>query len=125
MPDDRGLYSLGLLRTSGMAKSTELACHSRADLHDDAMKILFFMGRNPDNKSGLSWKMWKVRRTGRSVTTWWGRAVVKARKVVPAGVRLQEKKRTFRSVAEAVAHEERVVREKLAKGYQRRTRWRE
>ena len=28
------------------------------------MKTFFFMARNPLNRSGLSWKIWKVQRTG-------------------------------------------------------------
>jgi hypothetical protein len=37
------------------------------------VKIFFYMGRNPANKSGVSWKIWKVQRAGRTVTVFWGR----------------------------------------------------
>ncbi len=87
------------------------------------MKILFYMGRNPSNKSGLSWKIWKVERKGRTVTTWWGRAIVRKRKVVPAA-NLQSKTFRFTSAAAALEYEKKRIRSKLNKGYERRTRWR-
>ena len=40
----------------------------------DRMKVLFFMGRNSSNRSGVSWKIWKIRRKGRVVTVSWGPA---------------------------------------------------
>lgn len=87
------------------------------------MKILFFMGRNRKNKSGLSWKIWKISRKGRNVTLAWGPATVVDRKVVPAGT-LQTKRLHFPSIEIANRYEEQRLRDKTAKGYQRRTRWR-
>ena len=88
------------------------------------MKIFYFMGRNPLNRSGVSWKVWKIERKARTVTVWYGPVVLKNRKPVPAHRRLTEvSPKTFRSVAEAKAHEEKMIDSKEAKGYQRRTRW--
>ena len=36
------------------------------------MKIFFYMGRNRLTKSGVSWKIWKIKREGRKVTTYPG-----------------------------------------------------
>jgi hypothetical protein len=47
------------------------------------MKIFFFMDRNPNNKSGVSWKIWKIERSGRAVTVWWGPAVIVRRRPTP------------------------------------------
>lgn len=85
------------------------------------MKIFFFMGRNPGTKSGVSWKIWKVDRHGRSVTTHWGPAKLHYRKVVP-GAYTQSNTRPFSTTAEAVAHERHLIASKIKKGYQRRTR---
>jgi hypothetical protein len=40
------------------------------------MKIYFFMGPNHKNVSKVSWKLWKVQRSGRELTVWWGPAVI-------------------------------------------------
>ena len=87
------------------------------------MKIFFYMGRNAANKSGLSWKIWKVQRTGRTVTVYWGRAKLVKRKVAPAGT-LRSKTLRFSSDGAACEYERRRIHEKLGKGYERRTRWR-
>jgi predicted DNA-binding WGR domain protein len=87
------------------------------------MKIFFYMGRNAANKSGVSWKIWKIARSGRTVTTFWGRATLKDRKVTPAGT-LQSKTLRFPSPDAALDYESQRIRSKLRKGYQRRTRWR-
>ncbi len=85
------------------------------------MKIFFFMGRNPNNKSGVSWKIWKIQRVGRSVTTWWGPAHLQNRKVVPVHT-LQSKTLRFRSVDAASRHESSRIQNKVSKGYERRPR---
>lgn len=85
------------------------------------MKIFFYMGRNGANKSGVSWKIWKVQRAGRTVTTFWGPATLVNRKVVPVG-NLQSKRRPFSSAGGARAFEEHLIQSKLDKGYQRRPR---
>lgn len=87
------------------------------------MKVFFFMGRNPKNRSGVSWKIWKIARNRRSVTTHWGPAVLRRRKPVPASS-MRSKTRKFRTVLEAIVHEKRLIETKLEKGYERRPRWR-
>jgi len=85
------------------------------------MKVFFLCGPNPKNRSGMSCKIWKIQRTGRTVTTWWGRADVLNRKVTPIG-ELQSKARTFRSDDAAAIHENGLIASKLAKGYDRKPR---
>ena len=87
------------------------------------MKIFFFMGRNPNNKSGVSWKIWKIERTGHIVTTWWGPARLHSRKVVPVGT-LQSNRSQFGSVAGASKYESDRIQSKLSKDYERRPRGR-
>jgi hypothetical protein len=87
------------------------------------MKTLFYMGRNPKTKSGVSWKIWKIERHAKTVTRYWGAAEIARRKVVPRGG-LQAVTTKFRSEYEAGAFVEKCVREKLAHGYQRSTRCR-
>lgn len=85
------------------------------------MRSFFFMGRNSKNKSGVSWKIWRIARQGRDVTLSWGPAVIVRRIVVPAGT-LQTKLVRFPSVDAARRYEADRVRRKLAKGYERGTR---
>ena len=85
------------------------------------MRVFFFMGRNPSNKSGLSWKIWKIARTGRVVTVFWGPARLHNRRVVPAG-KLQSKKRAFGSAAAALVFETNRIQSKTSNGYERRPR---
>jgi hypothetical protein len=85
------------------------------------MKILFFMGRNARNVSGVSWKLWKIQRQGRLVTAYWGPAVLRGRRVVPANT-LQSRTWRFRTAAAAEALLKARVADKLDSGYQRRTR---
>ena len=85
------------------------------------MRVFFFMGRNPSNQSGVSWKIWKIARTGKVVTVFWGPARLRNRKVLPVG-ELQSKKRTFGSAAAAVKFEMNRIQSKISKGYERRPR---
>ena len=87
------------------------------------MKIFFYMGRNPGTKSGVSWKIWKIECKGRKVTTYWGPAILVNRKPRPSRT-LQSRTRHFTSEALAKGFVEGKIRNKLGKGYQRRTRWR-
>jgi len=87
------------------------------------MKIFFFMGRNANNRSGVSWKIWKIERVDRTVTTWWGPAHLQNRKVVPVR-NLQFKRLRFGSVDAASRYESSRIQSKVSKGYERRTRWR-
>jgi hypothetical protein len=50
------------------------------------MKTFFYMKRNPRNISGVSYKIWKIERKGRKVTTWWAPAECTSHKVYPARV---------------------------------------
>ena len=86
------------------------------------MKIFHFMGRNAKNRSGVSWKVWKIARHGRSITKYWGPARLHLRKVVPTYTRSATKR--FKTIGEAIKYERRVIRSKLMKGYEKRTRWR-
>jgi hypothetical protein len=87
------------------------------------MKIFYFMGRNENNKSGVSWKLWKIERDRRRVCVWWGPIAVIKRRVIPTG-RLQHKCWTFRSGAEATLFEIRRIHSKEIGGYERKPRWR-
>ena len=49
------------------------------------MKTFFYTGTNPKNKSGVSWKIWKIQRSGRTITTQWGPVEVRDRVVVVKG----------------------------------------
>jgi len=83
------------------------------------MKVFFFMGRNPQNVSGVSWKLWRIERRGRSVEVSWGPAVLRRRRVVPVGI-LGSRVRTFPTLAEARAFELGRIAEKFREGYERR-----
>jgi hypothetical protein len=82
------------------------------------VKTYFYMGTNPNNVSGVSWKIWRIERRGRVVTTWWGPAGLIARRAVPKS-QLQSREKPCRSIAAARAHEESRIARKLAKGYER------
>jgi hypothetical protein len=85
------------------------------------MKLFFYMDHNPNNKSGVSWKMWKIQRRGREVTAWWGPAIIVRRRPRPAST-LQSKTWRFRTEERAKDVEQQRIREKLNKGYRRMTR---
>ena len=82
------------------------------------MKIFFYMGRNLENKSGVSWKIWKIERIGFNVKTYWARAILVRRRVIPVG-NFQSKTRKFRSINTASAFEAERIRVKIQKGYER------
>jgi hypothetical protein len=85
------------------------------------MKLFFFMDRNPNNKSGVSWKMWKIERIGREVTVWWGPATVVRRRPTPVNT-LQSKTWRFRTDERAKEAEQQRIQAKLNKGYKRMVR---
>jgi hypothetical protein len=85
------------------------------------MKVFFFMDHNPNNKSGVSWKIWKIERKGREVSTWWGPAIIVRRRPTPSNT-LQSKSWRFRTEERAKEAEEERIREKLTKGYKRMAR---
>lgn len=85
------------------------------------MKVLFYMGVNRRNLSGVSWKIYKIECAGRTVTAYYGPATLDRRRVVPAG-QLQSRSWIFPSVAAAKAFERDRIMAKLAKGYERRPR---
>jgi hypothetical protein len=78
---------------------------------------LFFMGRNDANRSGVSWKVWQITRSGRTVTARWGPALVIGRKIRPVGA-LQSKSWTFKSTREAIEELKLRLEHKLGQGYQ-------
>ena len=85
------------------------------------MKSFFYMGRNPKNKSGVSWKIWKIGQHGRTVTFVWGPVLIQRRKILPVGA-LQSRKRTFPTVQAARDHEAKRIKEQVRKGYERTAR---
>ena len=87
------------------------------------MKIFFYMNRNAKNKCGLSMKIWKIERKGKTITAQWGAAVVNkdSKAPVPA-YRLQRKVWKFKTEARAISCEEIKINEKLRSGYERKPR---
>src|SRR5260370_38141011 len=85
---------------------------------EEDMKVLFYMGHNSNNKSLVSWKMWKIKRNERAVTVWWGPATVVDRRPTPVNT-LQTKTWRFRTETQAKEEEHRRIQEKLNKGYER------
>jgi hypothetical protein len=83
------------------------------------MKTLFYMGRNDQNVSRLSWKIWKIERKGKRVTTWWGAAEVGPRRKPVPKHDLQTKSWTFRTEEAAREDERRRLQEKENEGYER------
>ncbi|MBI5770016.1 MAG: hypothetical protein HZA93_19730 [Verrucomicrobia bacterium] len=82
------------------------------------MKTLFFTGRNPENQNGLSWKVWKIQRTGRVVETRWGPIKIIGRRIVLSRSLASKRWPSFATVTEAKSFYDRKVREKLRKGYE-------
>jgi predicted DNA-binding WGR domain protein len=85
------------------------------------MKTYFFMRLNRKVKRGASFKIWKIDRNCRKVTTLWGRAEQVRSKVTARGT-LQSKTRSFSTLEKAAAHETSRIASKLAKGYERTPR---
>lgn len=82
------------------------------------LKTLFFTGRNPANVSGVSWKVWKIKREGRVVETRWGPIKIIGRRIVYARALSSKRLPAFPTLKAAEAFYERKVREKLRSGYQ-------
>src|SRR6516164_7314844 len=85
------------------------------------MKSFFYMGRNEENVSRVSWKIWKIECKGNRVVTQWGPVSLVRRKPVPKAT-LQSKEWHFRTPAAARDYEQKQIRRKLAKGYERSPR---
>jgi hypothetical protein len=85
------------------------------------MKAFFYMGRNANNVSGVSWKIWKIERQDRKVTTFWGPAALKGRRVTAKG-KLNFKSLRFRNAELAREYEASRIKSKLSKGYERKPR---
>ena len=85
------------------------------------MRTFFYMGRNAATRSGVSWKIWRIERRGRTVTTWWGPATLVKRRVVPTHG-LRSKKKQFASGDAAARHEQARIQNKRGKGYESRPR---
>jgi hypothetical protein len=82
------------------------------------VKIFFYMGRNPENKSGVSWKIWKIQRKAKTVTTWWGAAKIHNRKVIAIRALQTKTLPPFPSIEAAAADEAQRIRSKRLKGYE-------
>jgi len=81
------------------------------------LKTLFFMGINRANVSGVSWKMWRIHRSGQVVEVQWGAADLKNRRPRIIGSP-QRRQWTLRTEAQAIADVSRRFEEKLREGYQ-------
>jgi predicted DNA-binding WGR domain protein len=86
------------------------------------MKVFFYFGRNPHNKSGISAKIWKIERSGTTVSVWWGRAQVIDRRPVDVSGFATKTWPRFRSVKAAREAEAKRIEAKLRHGYQRMPR---
>ena len=86
------------------------------------MKTLFFTGRNLDNISGVSWKVWKIQREGRIVETRWGPIKIVRRRIVYSRVLSCKRWPAFPTLEAAEIFYERKVREKLRAGYELKPR---
>jgi hypothetical protein len=82
------------------------------------MKTFSYMGPNEENVSGMSYKIWKIERRNRTVTVWYGGAIVKSRRPVP-GHGQRTKSWTFANQDAAIENEKRRIREKENEGYKR------
>ena len=82
------------------------------------MKTLFFTGRNPANASGVSWKVWKIKREGRVVETRWGPIKVVNRRMVHSKVLPHKKWPAFETIEAAKEFYEAKVQEKMRAGYE-------
>jgi hypothetical protein len=87
------------------------------------MRKFFFVGKNNVNKSGISIKIWKIERHGRTVQVWWG----------PARVDLQQRRvrrrnflltKVWRFSTAELAEDalRRKIKEKEREGYERSPR---
>jgi len=85
------------------------------------MKTYYYMGPNPDTKSKVSWKMWKIERKGRTITVWWGPAIVVNRKITKSGS-LQSKSWKYSSEAAAKEDELSRIQSKISSGYKKKDR---
>src|SRR4051794_22252689 len=91
----------------------------------DNMRIFSFFGPNRKVLDGMSCKMYKIERTGRRVTAYWGPAVWdrKLRRPKPATKTcLQQAVWPFHSDAQAEHFLRRNIATKLAKGYKQNPR---
>jgi hypothetical protein len=88
------------------------------------VKIFFFVGRNDDNLSRVSSKLWKIERRGRRITVFWGPAMFdrRTRKHVPVGVLQKKTHPSFSSEMVARDFEIAIIARKENAGYQRTPR---
>lgn len=84
------------------------------------MKTFYYLGPNENNKSRVSWKMWRIHRQGRKITAWWGPAIIVNRRVTKANT-LQSTSWSFPTEAAAKANEKRRIHEKIRGGYKQKT----
>ena len=86
------------------------------------VKTFLFMGPNLLTKSRVSWKIWKIERKGKSVSTYWAPAMLDGRRPLKVGAVFNTKTRRFKSEDVAKAFEEQRIKVKLRKGYKRTLR---
>ncbi len=89
------------------------------------MKTFFYMGKNPETKGGVSWKIWRIKTQGRRVYVEWGPADLPAKLVKrkPTAVWLRSYTYpTFPTPTAAKEFEQKIILSKLRKGYERSPR---
>lgn len=86
--------------------------------YGETMKTFYYLGPNKNNKSRVSWKMWKIEQKERHVTVWWGPATIVGRKITPTST-LQTRSWKYSSEDKAKADEKRRIEEKLSGGYKK------
>lgn len=82
------------------------------------MLTFFYFRRNPQNKSGISTKIWQINRVGKTVQVWWGPARMESRRPVPTGSLQTLRPWTFRDSAAAKDDAARRIAEKRREGYE-------
>jgi len=83
------------------------------------MKTFRFLGNNLENKSRVSYKLWKIERKGRTVIVRWHPVMVdRKRRTVPRA-KAQERRILYASEKKASEAVDKRIQEKLNKGYER------
>jgi predicted DNA-binding WGR domain protein len=80
------------------------------------MTTLFYFGPNKNNTSGTSLKTWRIQVSGRTLTTWWGRAYWLGRQPRAKG-RLATASWVYPSVRAAWKARAAILKSKRKKGY--------
>jgi predicted DNA-binding WGR domain protein len=80
-------------------------------------RVLVYLGRNDNNLSRASYKIYMVGSRGRTVRVKWGAVEVQNRSIVPTY--LQMKSRVFPTKVAAHLHVLNLIERKLASGYEK------